>query len=67
MALEIERKFLVLDDAWRAQAKEVIPMAQGYLNDLASMDSGGQRVSVRVRLEGDEARINLKSREVGYI
>ena len=70
MALEIERKFLVLDDAWRTQAKEVIPMAQGYLNDLASMDTesngGGQRVSVRVRLEGDEARINLKSREVGH-
>lgn len=66
MALEIERKFLVLDEAWRAQAKEVIPMAQGYLNDLASMDSGAQRVSVRVRLEGDEARMNLKSREVGH-
>jgi adenylate cyclase len=66
VALEIERKFLVIDEAWRAQAKQVIPMAQGYLNDQASMDSGAQRVSVRVRLEGDEARLNLKSREIGH-
>ena len=66
MALEIERKFLVSSDAWRAQASRVIPMAQGYLNDQASMDSGAQRVSVRVRLEGDDARLNLKSREVGH-
>ncbi len=66
VALEIERKFLVVDDAWRAQAKQVIPMAQGYLNDQASMDSGTQRVSVRVRLEGEEARLNMKSRELGH-
>lgn len=66
MALEIERKFLVIDDAWREQAKQVIPMAQGYLNDQASMDNGAQRVSVRVRLEGDEARLNMKSREIGH-
>jgi adenylate cyclase len=66
VALEIERKFLVCDDRWRAQAKRVIPMAQGYLNDQAAMEIGTQRVSVRVRLEGDEARLNLKSREVGH-
>jgi len=41
-------------------------MAQGYLNDQASVDSGAQRVSVRVRLEGDEARLNMKSRAVGH-
>lgn len=66
VALEIERKFLVRDDAWRGLAHQVVPMAQGYLNDQASMDSGAQRVSVRVRLEGDEARLNLKSREIGH-
>jgi adenylate cyclase len=71
MALEIERKFLVLDDAWRGQAKKVIPMAQGYLNDQASMSAGAaggvvQQVSVRVRLEGDEARLNFKSRAIGH-
>lgn len=40
-------------------------MAQGYVNDQAAMDSGLQRASVRVRLEGDGARLNLKSRELG--
>lgn len=65
MSLEIERKFLVLDDRWRALAHQVVPMAQGYLNDQAAMDSGGQRASIRVRLEGDEAHLNLKSREIG--
>jgi adenylate cyclase len=66
VALEIERKFLIIGDVWRAQARQVIPMAQGYLNDQASMDSGTQRVSMRVRLEGDEARLNMKSREIGH-
>ena len=40
MAVEIERKFLVVDDRWREQAHQVVPMAQGYLNDQAAMDTG---------------------------
>ncbi|HVI58417.1 MAG TPA: CYTH domain-containing protein [Luteimonas sp.] len=66
MALEIERKFLVAGDAWRAQAREVVPMAQGYLNDQAAMDSGAQRASVRVRIAGERAFLNIKSRELGH-
>lgn len=66
MPLEIERKFLVTGDGWRARAHKVIPMAQGYINDMAAMDSGAQRASVRVRIEGDEARLNIKSRELGH-
>lgn len=66
MALEIERKFLVTDDTWRAAAHAVTPMAQGYLNDLAAMDSGAMRASVRVRIAGDDAFLNLKSRELGH-
>lgn len=66
MAVEIERKFLLRDDRWRGLAARVVPMAQGYLNDQASMDSGAQKVSVRVRLEGGEARLNMKSREIGH-
>ena len=65
MALEIERKFLVTSDTWRDAAHEVIPMAQGYINDQAAMDSGLQRASVRVRIAGDAAFLNLKSRELG--
>ncbi len=65
VAIEIERKFLVTDDAWRGLAHKIVPMAQGYINDQAAMDSGAQRASVRVRIEADEARLNLKSRELG--
>ena len=52
MGIEIERKFLVTGDGWRAAAHEVVPMAQGYLNDLAAMDSGAMKASVRVRIAG---------------
>jgi len=66
MAIEIERKFLVTGDGWRAAAHRVIPMAQGYINDQAAMDSGAQKASVRVRIQGEEAFLNLKSRELGH-
>jgi adenylate cyclase len=66
MAIEIERKFLVAGDAWRAAAHRVVPMAQGYLNDLAAMDAGAMKASVRVRIAGDAAWLNLKSRELGH-
>jgi len=66
MGIEIERKFLVTGDAWRAAAHEVLPMAQGYINDLGAMDRGEQKASVRVRLQGEQAFLNLKSRELGH-
>lgn len=66
MPLEIERKYQVTSDAWRDQAHEVLPMAQGYLNDTASLDSGAQKASVRVRIQGEQAFLNLKSREIGH-
>lgn len=65
MAIEIERKFLVCGDGWRAAAHAVVPMSQGYLNDLAAVDSGAQKASVRVRIEGEAAFLNIKSREAG--
>ncbi|MCY7355670.1 MAG: CYTH domain-containing protein [Lysobacter sp.] len=66
MPIEIERKFLVINDGWRDVAHKVVPMAQGYINDLAMVDSGAQRASVRVRIAGDDAFLNLKSREPGH-
>ena len=66
MPIEIELKFLVSGGAWRAAAHEVVPMAQGYLNDLATVDSGAMRTSVRVRIAGDAAFLNMKSRELGH-
>jgi|SRR5688572_16299502 len=65
MGIEIERKFLVIGDAWRAEASRSVRMEQGYINDMAALRDGRQRASVRVRIAGDEAFLNLKSREVG--
>ena len=66
MGIEIERKFLVIGDGWRAAAHAVLPIAQGYINDLRAMDRGEQKASVRVRIQGDAAFLNLKSRELGH-
>ncbi|NYZ63112.1 CYTH domain-containing protein [Luteimonas deserti] len=66
MGVEIERKFRVTSDAWREAAHAVVPMAQGYLNDQAAMERGAQKASVRVRMEGDGARLNIKSRALGH-
>ena len=66
MPIEIERKFLVAGDGWRKSAHKVVAMAQGYLNDMAALDSGAQRVSVRVRIAGDDAFLNLKSSDPGH-
>lgn len=65
MGIEIERKFRVAGDGWRAAAHAVVPMAQGYLNDAASIESGAQQASVRVRIEGERAFLNIKSRDAG--
>ncbi len=59
MGIEIERKFLVTGDGWRAQASRRVEMRQGYLTQEAG------RASVRVRLEGDVARLNIKASVVG--
>lgn len=59
MGLEIERKFLVASEAWRQHVGRSLPMHQGYLGD----ESG--RASVRVRLEGAQARLNIKAAVVG--
>ncbi len=65
MAIEIERKFLLAGDDWRKDIEATIVMGQGYLNDAASVQQGTQNVSMRVRMEGSEARLNIKSREPG--
>lgn len=59
MGIEIERKFLVVGDDWRAQATRRLPMRQGYLSG-----EGGPS-SIRVRLQGVEARLNIKAAVVG--
>ena len=66
MGIEIERKFLVRGGDWQAAAERVQPMAQGYLNDLSAVAAGTQKASVRVRIEGERAFLNIKSREAGH-
>ncbi|HHW4678116.1 MAG TPA: CYTH domain-containing protein [Xylella sp.] len=66
MPIEIERKFLVVGDSWRSAAHVVIPMTQGYINDQKALLSGEQKASVRVRIQGDEAYLSLKSVEPGH-
>ena len=58
MAQEIERKFLVVDDGWRAEVARHSRYRQGYL-------SGGERGSVRVRVTGPKAYLNIKSATLG--
>lgn len=62
MAREIERKFLLSSDEWKALAHQKTFFAQGYLNDISDK---GAKSSVRVRLEGDKANMNIKSLEIG--
>jgi adenylate cyclase len=43
-----------------------VRIAQGYLNDMAALRNGTQNASVRVRIAGDLAYLNMKSRELGH-
>jgi adenylate cyclase len=54
MATEIERKFLVTSEDWQSQATDHKVMMQGYFGT-------GEKASVRVRISGDSANINIKS------
>lgn len=65
MGTEIERKFLLADASWRAQIERSTPMTQGYLVDAMALANGLARCSVRVRIEGDQARLNVKSARLG--
>lgn len=57
MGVEIERKFLLAGDAWRALGTPVL-LRQGYLS------SKRERV-VRVRIEGEQAMLTIKGASVG--
>jgi CYTH domain-containing protein len=57
MAKEIERKFLVVGDAWRALAEGTL-YRQGYLNSVKER-------TVRIRTVGDKAFLTIKGITVG--
>lgn len=58
MNVEIERKFIVVDDRWRHSAEAGVAFKQGYL-------CAEGPASVRVRVEGDQANINIKQAIIG--
>lgn len=53
MGIEIERKFLVSGDGWRAQAASQTRFSQGYL-------SRDPARTVRVRIAGEQAFLTIK-------
>lgn len=57
MGIEIERKFIVTGDGWRA-GSVATEMRQGYV-------SLGPPASVRVRIEGRRAFLNIKESTLG--
>ena len=61
MAIEIERKFLLHDDRWRALIVRSRRFAQGYLVGAAAHAAGLARASVRLRVAGTDAWLNIKS------
>ncbi len=58
MAKEIERKFLVTGDDWKGQVAKQAFYRQGYL-------SGTEKSSIRVRVSGNRAWLNIKSATLG--
>lgn len=60
MGVEIERKFRVRGDGWRADVRASRRLVQGYV--VAEPDR-----SVRVRLAGDTARLTLKGAARGAV
>ncbi len=58
MATEIERKFLVINDSWRAGVESESHVMQGYLSE-------GKTATVRVRIKGDAAFLTIKGKMQG--
>ena len=58
MPIEIERKFLVKNDSWWSAVSHSTQIRQAYL-------APPSKASVRIRLEGDQANINIKSATLG--
>jgi adenylate cyclase len=65
MGIEIERKFLVCDDSWREAVEHSERIAQGYLIGAQALRDGSARASVRARLAGEQAWLNIKAAQLG--
>jgi adenylate cyclase len=65
VGVEIERKFLLRDDSWRAGISRSETIAQGYLVGAQALHDGSARSSVRARVAGDKAWLNIKAAVAG--
>jgi len=65
MGVEIERKFLLHGDGWRSLVESTERLAQGYLVGAEALRTGVSRASVRARIAGDRAWLNIKSARLG--
>lgn len=63
MAIEIERKFLLLNDSWRAAADAGTRLLQGYMSRVTGKDA--VRSSIRIRTDGERGYLNIKSASLG--
>jgi len=61
MGIEIERKFLIVDDSWKSQVTETLSIKQGYLQ--SGLETS-QKSSIRIRISNQQANINIKSAEL---
>jgi len=60
MPLEIEKKYLLKNDQWRTEVISSTVFKQGYFG-------GGGKASLRVRIEGDKANLNIKGATIGIV
>jgi len=60
MAVEIERKYLVVGGDWRDEAGPGVFICQAYL-------ANSEKCSVRARIEGERAQLNIKSWNLGIV
>ena len=58
MGVEVERKFLVVDESWRAAVTTSTRIAQGYLARTGT-------VTLRVRVKGDRGFVTIKGASQG--
>lgn len=58
MAIEIERKFLVINDSWKAHVESSAKLKQGYLATASN-------ATVRLRIAKGGAQLNIKGATVG--
>lgn len=65
VGIEIERKFLLRDEAWRQEIGHTVRMAQGYLVGARALRDGTARASVRARIAGEQAWLNIKAARLG--